>query len=122
MYFSHTIVTSWDTPNKKPQEVHEGGRSFINCVSEKTTGDDCGAKNDEVGECRMVSSCGTHATEGWLLHVRLQEGCGVVDLSGGSRSHFDNRRRVLIEIGLCYKYIISQPKLENLLRSSSLFE
>lgn len=54
MYFSHTVVTSWDTPNKKPQETYEGGRSFLNCVSEKLTGETCDgkAKNDE-GECRM---------------------------------------------------------------------
>ncbi|CAM9580025.1 unnamed protein product [Scytosiphon promiscuus] len=54
MYFSHTVVTSWDTPNKKPQEEYEGGRSFINCVSEKASEDTCdGATDDEMGECRM---------------------------------------------------------------------
>ena len=54
MYFEDTVVTSWDTPNKEPQETYEGGRSFLNCVSEYLTGDDCegNAKND-MGECRM---------------------------------------------------------------------
>lgn len=62
MYFSHTIVTSWDTPNNKPQEVYEGGRSSINCVSEKLTGDTCdGAPSDEMGECRMVGCLGIYA-------------------------------------------------------------
>eukprot|EP00903_Cladosiphon_okamuranus_P006682 g6522.t1 len=54
MYFENTIVTSWDTPNKKPQEVYEGGRSFLNCVSEKLTGETCdGRAKNEMGECRM---------------------------------------------------------------------
>jgi len=26
LYFKSTLVTSWDTPNKRPQEVHEGGK------------------------------------------------------------------------------------------------
>ncbi len=56
LYFEDTVVTSWDTPNKAPQEEYEGGRSFLNCVSEKLTGETCdgNAKNDR-GECRMVS-------------------------------------------------------------------
>ncbi|CAN0209622.1 unnamed protein product [Ectocarpus sp. 12 AP-2014] len=54
LYFEDTIVTSWDTPNKEPQETYEGGRSFLNCVSEKLTGDDCeGNAKNEMGECRM---------------------------------------------------------------------
>lgn len=57
LYFKDTIVTSWDTPNEKPQEKYEGGRSFLNCVSEKTESNTNGecigfAKND-MGECRM---------------------------------------------------------------------
>ncbi|CAM9489433.1 unnamed protein product [Ectocarpus fasciculatus] len=54
LYFEDTIVTSWDTPNKQPQETYLGGRSFLNCVSEKLTGDDCeGNAKNEMGECRM---------------------------------------------------------------------
>ncbi|CAM9590634.1 unnamed protein product, partial [Hapterophycus canaliculatus] len=54
LYFENTIVTSWDTPNNEPQEVHENGRSFLNCVSEKLTGETCdGAAKNEMGECRM---------------------------------------------------------------------
>eukprot|EP00903_Cladosiphon_okamuranus_P010100 g9565.t1 len=51
LYFENTVVTSWDTPNKKPQEEHKGGRSFLNCISERKIGTTC-AKND-MGECRM---------------------------------------------------------------------
>lgn len=50
-------VTSWDTEAGTEQTTYEGGRSFINCVSEQTfDGEDCDgiAKND-MGECRMVS-------------------------------------------------------------------
>eukprot|EP00752_Nemacystus_decipiens_P009556 g8536.t1 len=54
LYFENTVVTSWDTPNKEPQSEHEGGRSFLNCVSEKLTGETCeGAAKNEMGECRM---------------------------------------------------------------------
>lgn len=52
LYFENTVVTSWDTPNREPQEKYEGGRSFLNCLSEKQIGTTC-AKN-EMGECRMV--------------------------------------------------------------------
>lgn len=52
LYFENTIVTSWDTPNGEPQEVHKGGRSFLNCLSEVVTGDTCA--DDDMGECRMV--------------------------------------------------------------------
>ena len=57
LYFEDTVVTSWDTNTKTPQEVHEDGRSYLNCVSEYLTGETCegNAKND-MGECRMVSS------------------------------------------------------------------
>eukprot|EP00903_Cladosiphon_okamuranus_P017355 g15989.t1 len=51
LYFENTVVTSWDTPNKMPQEEHKGGRSFLNCISERKIGTTC-AKND-MGECRM---------------------------------------------------------------------
>ena len=54
LYFEDTIVTSWDTTAKKPQATYEGGRSFLNCVSEKLTGETCdGRAKDERGECRM---------------------------------------------------------------------
>eukprot|EP00903_Cladosiphon_okamuranus_P006681 g6521.t1 len=54
MYFEDTIVTSWDTDNEAPQEEYEGGRSFLNCVSEKLTGETCdGMAKNEMGECRM---------------------------------------------------------------------
>ncbi|CAN0056993.1 unnamed protein product [Pylaiella littoralis] len=55
LYFESTIVTSWDTTTNSPQETYEGGRSFLNCVSEREhEGDACDgqAKND-MGECRM---------------------------------------------------------------------
>ncbi len=56
LYFEDTVVTSWDTPNKEPQATYEGGRSFLNCISEKLTGEDCdGNAKNEMGECRMVS-------------------------------------------------------------------
>lgn len=36
------------------QSVYEGGRSFVNCVSENFTGETCvGAAKDQMGECRM---------------------------------------------------------------------
>ncbi|CAM9629201.1 unnamed protein product [Pylaiella littoralis] len=54
LYFEDTIVTSWDTPNGKPQEEFEGGRSFLNCVSEKLSTDTCeGTAKNNAGECRM---------------------------------------------------------------------
>ncbi|CAB1099946.1 MEP1 [Ectocarpus sp. CCAP 1310/34] len=87
MYFSHTVVTSWDTPNKQPQETYEGGRSFLNCVSEKLTGETCDgmAKND-MGECRMdiinseMGYMGFFDSESYGLtwKVRRQAGRGVV--------------------------------------------
>ncbi|CAM9830342.1 unnamed protein product, partial [Hapterophycus canaliculatus] len=54
LYFSHTVVTSWDVTAKKPQEEYKDGRSFLNCVSEKLTGETCvGMAKNEMGECRM---------------------------------------------------------------------
>lgn len=54
LYFENTVVTSWDTPNKAPQETHEGGRSFLNCVSEYETDTECdGQPKNDYGECRM---------------------------------------------------------------------
>ena len=42
-------VCAWDV-----QEVYEGGRSFVNCVSENLTGETCvGAAKNQMGECRM---------------------------------------------------------------------
>lgn len=54
LYFSHTVVTSWDVDARKPQEKYVDGRSFLNCVSEKLTGETCvGRAKNEMGECRM---------------------------------------------------------------------
>ena len=54
LYFEDTVVTSWDTPNKRPQEEYEGGRSFINCVSEYESSETCdGQPKNDYGECRM---------------------------------------------------------------------
>eukprot|EP00752_Nemacystus_decipiens_P009493 g8487.t1 len=54
LYFEDTLVTSWDTTVKQPQEDYEEGRSFLNCVSEKLTGETCdGQAKNEMGECRM---------------------------------------------------------------------
>lgn len=65
MYFGSTVVTSWDSVEKVPQEVYNGGRSFLNCISETMGVDDiaCTADNqttcticanENMGECRMV--------------------------------------------------------------------
>lgn len=51
LHFEGAIVTSWDTPNKQPQEVHEGGRSSVSCISEKAYPGLC--STEEYGECRM---------------------------------------------------------------------
>ena len=54
LYFENTIVTSWDTPNRKPQEVYEGGRSFLNCVTEYESDETCvGQPKNDYGWCRM---------------------------------------------------------------------
>ena len=54
MYFEKTLVTSWDTPNKSPQEDYEDGRSFLNCVSEYESDETClGQPKNDYGECRM---------------------------------------------------------------------
>ena len=54
LYFEKTLVTSWDTPNKIPQEDYEGGRSFLNCVSEYESDETCeGQPKNDYGECRM---------------------------------------------------------------------
>ncbi|CAM9925001.1 unnamed protein product, partial [Ascophyllum nodosum] len=54
LYFEKTLVTSWDTPNKSPQEDYEDGRSFINCVSEYESDETCdGQPKNDYGECRM---------------------------------------------------------------------
>lgn len=48
-------MTSWDTFLEKEQEKHEGGRSYLNCVSEKAGTESCeGSGQNEMGECRMV--------------------------------------------------------------------
>lgn len=56
LYFENTIVTSWDTDSRKPQEEFKNGRSYLNCLSEKLTGTTCA--KDDMGECRMVSARG----------------------------------------------------------------
>lgn len=54
LYFESTLVTSWDTPNKEPQETYVGGRSFLNCVSEFESDETCeGQPKNDFGECRM---------------------------------------------------------------------
>ncbi|CAN0082430.1 unnamed protein product, partial [Laminaria digitata] len=54
LYFENTIVTSWDTPNKKVQEVHAEGRSFLNCVTEYESDETCaGQPKNDYGWCRM---------------------------------------------------------------------
>eukprot|EP00903_Cladosiphon_okamuranus_P011526 g10853.t1 len=54
LFFENTKVTSWDTFLGKEQEKHEGGRSFINCVSEKLGPEKCsGIAKKDMGECRM---------------------------------------------------------------------
>lgn len=81
MYFESTIVTSWDTPNKTPQATYEGGRSFLNCVSEKLTGDICvGQAKKEMGECRMdiinseIGYMGYFASESYGLTWKVRSG------------------------------------------------
>lgn len=65
LYFENTVVTSWDTPEKTVQEVYNGGRSFVTCISEVIDDDDeiCSGSNEsscttcavqDMGECRMV--------------------------------------------------------------------
>ncbi|CAN0056924.1 unnamed protein product [Pylaiella littoralis] len=68
LYFENTIVTSWNTTTNSPQETYEGGRSFVNCVSEREhEGDPCDgqAKND-MGECRMDLINSEVAYLGWF--------------------------------------------------------
>ncbi|CAM9132608.1 unnamed protein product, partial [Ectocarpus fasciculatus] len=86
MYFESTIVTSWDTPNKTPQATYEGGRSFLNCVSEKLTGDVCeGMAQNERGECRMdiinseIGYMGYFSSESYGLTWKVRGFC--TDLS-----------------------------------------
>ncbi len=66
MYFKDTIVTSWDTVAKIPQEKYlwdtadgpVGGRSYLNCVSEYEDSETCiGQAKNDMGECRFVSNC-----------------------------------------------------------------
>lgn len=54
LYFEDTVVTSWDTDNKKVREEYEGGRSFLNCISEYESNETCvGQPKNDYGECRM---------------------------------------------------------------------
>ncbi|CAM9851371.1 unnamed protein product [Ascophyllum nodosum] len=54
LYFENTLVTSWDTPKKSPQDDYKNGRSFINCVSEYESDETCeGQPKNDYGECRM---------------------------------------------------------------------
>lgn len=60
--FISTKVTSWDTDKGEQQKEHEGGRSYINCVSESLGDDDCSKNN--MGECRMVRESKCRSKEG----------------------------------------------------------
>eukprot|EP00752_Nemacystus_decipiens_P008459 g7561.t1 len=54
--FKETTVTSWDTEAGGERTKYEGGRSFINCVTQFDDSDkwSCdGRSNKERGECRM---------------------------------------------------------------------
>ncbi|CAM9761267.1 unnamed protein product, partial [Hapterophycus canaliculatus] len=67
--FKETTVTSWDTENGEERTEYEGGRSFINCV---TQFDDSaiwtcdGRSNKERGECRMDIIDSTMGNLGWF--------------------------------------------------------
>ncbi|CAN0139104.1 unnamed protein product [Pylaiella littoralis] len=69
LHFEGTTVTSWDTNQMEEQESYEGGRSFINCVSEVLGPDsetcDGIAKND-MGECRMDIISSVMGNLGWF--------------------------------------------------------
>ena len=67
LYFSHTLVTSWDTPSKEPQEEYEGGRSYLNCVSEFESAVNCtGQPLNDFGECRMDIISSEMGWMGWM--------------------------------------------------------
>lgn len=52
--FKSTKVISWDTDAGNVREDYEGGRSFLNCVSEKLDGQTCeGKAKNDAGICRM---------------------------------------------------------------------
>lgn len=52
--FKNTLVTSWDPAEKAPRYEYSGGRSYINCVSEKAATVECeGQAKNDMGECRM---------------------------------------------------------------------
>ncbi|CAM9291348.1 unnamed protein product, partial [Sphacelaria rigidula] len=51
--FMFTTVTSWDTSAGNVRESFSGGRSYISCVSEVPTGDECRGAEKDKGECRM---------------------------------------------------------------------
>lgn len=67
LYFSHTVVTSWDTPSSAPQKVYEGGRSYLNCVSEYESAVNCtGQPLNDFGECRMDIISSEMGYMGWM--------------------------------------------------------
>ena len=82
LYFDETRVISWDDAIDGPDEDYENGRSYVNCLSEMTTGETCKgfAKND-MGECRMdifnteMSYLGYHASESWGVTYKTRGFC-----------------------------------------------
>eukprot|EP00903_Cladosiphon_okamuranus_P016037 g14807.t2 len=67
--FKGTTVTSWDTEKGGERTKYEGGRSFINCVTQFDDSDkwSCnGRSNKERGECRMDIIDSTMGNLGWF--------------------------------------------------------
>ncbi|CAM9604816.1 unnamed protein product [Ectocarpus sp. 12 AP-2014] len=67
--FKETTVTSWDTDKGEERTKYEGGRSFINCVTQFDDSDiwSCsGRSNKERGECRMDIIDSTMGNMGWF--------------------------------------------------------
>lgn len=80
--FKSTVVTSWDTTTKAPTDDYENGRSFINCVSEKTATVECeGQAKNNMGECRMdiidseMGYLGYFASESYGLTWKVRGFC-----------------------------------------------
>ncbi|CAM9206070.1 unnamed protein product [Sphacelaria rigidula] len=63
--FISTTVTSWDTSKGEVRDYHEKGRSYISCISEVPTDDDCRGEEKDKGECRMDI---LHSEMGYLGH------------------------------------------------------
>ncbi|CAM9314912.1 unnamed protein product, partial [Sphacelaria rigidula] len=47
-------VAAWDTSARGVRELYSEGRSYISCISEVPTGDECRGEEKDMGECRMV--------------------------------------------------------------------